>query len=91
MATLRRLPYAVINIWCPYGYIAKIALYHYIWWSNIANIVLYLMMSVFNIAKIAFAVIYIWCPYGNIANIVLYRHKYLMSVCQHCEDCLIPL
>ena len=43
-----------------------------------------------NIAK-PYTVINIWCPYGNIAKIVLYRHKYLMSVCQHCEDCLIPL
>ena len=77
MATLRRLSYTVINIWCPYGNIAKIALYRYKY-----------LMSIWQHCEDPYAVINIWCPYGNIAKIALYRYKYLMSIWQHCEDML---
>ena len=42
MATLRRSPDTVINIWCPYGNIAKIVLYRHKY-----------LMSHVNIGKIA--------------------------------------
>ena len=87
MATLRRSPYTVINIWCPYGNIAKIALYRYIYLMSICC----LIPSYGNIAKIVLYRHKFWCPYVNIAKIALYRYKYLMSIWQHCEDRLIPL
>ena len=98
MATLRRSPYTVINIWCPYGYIATIALYLYkylmsIWQHcEVCLTPLYIFdVHMETLRRSPYTVIYIWCPHGNIANIVLYRHKYLMSIWQHCEVCLTPL
>ena len=93
MATLRRSPYAVINIWCPYGYIAKIALYRYKYlmtiWQHCEDclIPLYIFdVHMVTLRRSPYAVINIWCPYGYIAKIALYRYKYLMSIWQHCED-----
>ena len=97
MSTLRRLPYAVINIWCPYG-IAKIVLYRYKYlmsiWQHCEDrlIPLYIFdVHMATLRRLSYTVINIWCPYVNIAKIALYRYKYLMSIWQHCEDRLIPL
>ena len=91
MATLRTLSYTVINTWCPYVNIAKIALCRYkylmsIWLHCEDDTVINIWCPYGNIAKIN-----IWCPYGNIAKIALCRYKYLMSIWIHCEDRLIPL
>ena len=101
MATLRTLSYTVINTWCPYVNIAKIALCRYKYlmsiWLHCEDrlIPLYgifdVHMATLRRRWCLYTVINIWCPYGNIAKIVLYRYKYLMSIWQHCEDRLMPL
>ena len=98
MATLRRLSYTVINIWCPYGNIAKIALHRYKYlmsiWQHCEDclIPLYIFdVHMATLRRLSYTVIYIWCPYGNIAKIALCRYKYLMSIWLHCEDRLLPL
>ena len=98
MATLRTLSYTVINTWCPYVNIARIALYSYKYlmsiWQHCEERVIPLKIFDVHMATLRRSpctVINIWCPYGNIAMIVLYRYKYLMSIWQHCEDRLMPL
>ena len=94
MATLRRSPYTVINIWCPYGNIASYTVIN-IWcpYGNIAKIVLYRYkyLNMATLRWLSYTVINIWCPYGNIAKIALCRYKYLMSIWLRCEDRLLPL